>query len=548
MRKDTHMVALVERVGKVSSGVGEAIVVDIYCRVSTDPQEDNTSLDEQEAAGRAYCREHGYVVGMVHREVFSGNVYRERKKLSLMRERYQKGIVQGVVFRTYDRLARRVVHQAILLDEMEHLGVGIYCVKEKLDDTPEGKLTRAFLSLLAEWEWEKIRERTMTGRTNAVKRGEMKALSAHKMRYGFQWEDPETKEKIILAKKEAAVIRWMAIKYAQGVSSVRLRQTLKEWGIPSPMGTDWSDHTIITLLSDPRITGKNVKAFHYKEDRYKSHHETLDVPDGTWPAIISVESFERIQKRITLNKAQASRSSKCPEEFLLRAGYVRCAICKKIMRSCHDDRRGHYFYRCNDHGMVPSKQLDADIWTKVEEMADHVALIEQAIELATKDSRLESNIKAIDASIETWQATADNYLEDLKDKSLVGRSRNAIRTLMNDANEVVMKLEEEKAQLQCGLINREREREIYGEILEWCREVKEARQALTYTRKRDFLEMLGIVVMVRCEKPYSENSKYKMNVALPALQEIVEPPSDEKDDELVTSAPARRSGRPLFRQ
>ena len=35
------------------------VIVDGYCRVSTDPQEDNTSLDEQEACIRAYCEEHG---------------------------------------------------------------------------------------------------------------------------------------------------------------------------------------------------------------------------------------------------------------------------------------------------------------------------------------------------------------------------------------------------------------------------------------------------------------------------------------------------------
>lgn len=41
----------------------EPIIVDGYCRVSTDPQEDNTSLDEQEACIRAYCEEHGLIIG-----------------------------------------------------------------------------------------------------------------------------------------------------------------------------------------------------------------------------------------------------------------------------------------------------------------------------------------------------------------------------------------------------------------------------------------------------------------------------------------------------
>src|SRR5712692_5677917 len=127
------MVTIVERVSEVSSSEGKRIVVDIYCRVSTDPQEDNTSLDEQEAAGREYCRENGLIVGMVHREVFSGYQYREREKLELMRNRYRSGLIQGVVIRTLDRLSRSQVHNAILMEEMEHHEIALHCVKEVIE-------------------------------------------------------------------------------------------------------------------------------------------------------------------------------------------------------------------------------------------------------------------------------------------------------------------------------------------------------------------------------------------------------------------------------
>src|SRR6266496_5750589 len=120
------MTTIVERVGQTSSTQPERIIVDIYCRVSTDPQEDNTSLDEQEAAGREYCREHGYIVGMVHRETFTGYEYRERKKLSLMRERYREGKIQAVVVRTLDRLSRSQTHVAVLMEEMEFYGVQLH--------------------------------------------------------------------------------------------------------------------------------------------------------------------------------------------------------------------------------------------------------------------------------------------------------------------------------------------------------------------------------------------------------------------------------------
>ncbi len=131
------------------------MIVDLYCRVSTDGQEENTSFDEQERAGRDYCHEHGLAVGMVHRETFTGYQYREREKLGLMRERYRDDKIQGVVIRTLDRLSRSQVHNAILMEEMEHHDITLHCVKESIDDTSMGKFTRMILSFVAEMEREK---------------------------------------------------------------------------------------------------------------------------------------------------------------------------------------------------------------------------------------------------------------------------------------------------------------------------------------------------------------------------------------------------------
>src|SRR6266566_1356125 len=176
-------------------------VVDIYCRVSTDEQEDNTSLDEQESAGREYCRLNGLTVGMVHFEVFSGYYYRERNKLSLMRERYRDGKIQGVVIRTLDRLSRSQTHVAILMEEMEHYGITLHSVKEVIDDTPMGKFARMVLAFVAEMEREKIMDRTMTGRLNAAKDG--KVVSGFKALYGWAWVFNDKGERDYLILDEA---------------------------------------------------------------------------------------------------------------------------------------------------------------------------------------------------------------------------------------------------------------------------------------------------------------------------------------------------------
>jgi site-specific DNA recombinase len=503
-------------------------IVDIYCRVSTDPQEDNTSLDEQERSSREYCTAHGLIVGMVHHETFTGYKYRERKKLTLMRERYRDGKIRGVVVRTIDRLSRRQAHAAILMEEMEHYAVAFHCVMEPVhsEDKAMDQFVRMVLAFVAEMEREKIMDRTMTGRTNAVKNGSMKAVSTHKLRYGFAWADAE-KTTIICNEEEAAVIRWMAEQYASGSSMHTIRKQLDDQGIPSPSGNTWLECTILRVLGDRRITGENAVVFVNKATRYKTHHDTVAVPDGTYPQIISTELIEQIQHRMALNKASASRASKNPEEFLLRAGYVRCSRCGWGMGAKTDTRHDTYIYRCRQHGSIISKQLDAAIWHKVEELADHVTLIEEAIALATQDKKLERDGKAIDISIERWQKSAHNYLEDLKDPSLTGDSRAGIRNLLNEANQMVQKLKGEKAHIQAGLLDRERETAAYQEILTWCKEVSEARGELSYQRKRDFLDMLGVVVTISYPTRPNEGSTYDMRVRLPALQALIRLPEPE---------------------
>ncbi len=513
--------------------MSKPIIVDGYCRVSTDPQESNYSLDEQESCIRDYCQHHGLAVGIIHRETASGYYYRERDKLSFMRDRYREGKIQGVVVAVLDRLSRQQTHIAVLMDEMEHYGVRLHGVKEPIATDPLGKFVIAALALVAEMEREKIIDRTMTGRINAVKAGDMKSVSGPKVRYGWQWAD-ETRTSIALNDAEAEIVREMAVQYAAGIGSVRIAQGLNERGLLGPSGGPWTDNAIMRILNDKRITGTGAQAFRHKAKQYKTHYDTLDLPDGTYPPIISMELFEKIDRRMEINKAQASRSSKQPEEFLLRAGYVRCSMCGWSMGARTDVRYSKYIYRCRAHGSIVSKPLDADIWGKVEQLAEHVALIEQAIQLASNDTKLQRDLSALDNSIDVWQKTADNYLEDLQDSSLRDKSRAAIRKQMNDAHSMVEKLESDRAQLAAGLLDHEREQAVYAEILEWCREVKEARGELSYQRKRDFIELLGLEVTIYYEKEKGNQGRpyYDMHVRLPALQELLATP--DTNSKLVT--------------
>jgi site-specific DNA recombinase len=115
-------------------------IVDIYCRRALDDQHEpppgTNTLDDQEQACRAYCNEHGLTVSMVFREIGTAYQYRERPRLSQMRQHILNSEIQGIVVTTVDRLSKNLVDLVILLEEMEQHNVTFYAASEELDKSP----------------------------------------------------------------------------------------------------------------------------------------------------------------------------------------------------------------------------------------------------------------------------------------------------------------------------------------------------------------------------------------------------------------------------
>lgn len=496
----------------------EAPVVDLYCRVSTDPQEDNTSLDEQEAVGREYCRLRGYIVGMVHREVWSGYQYREREKLGLMRERYRDGKIQGVVIRTLDRLSRSQVHNAILMEEMEHHKITLHCVKEKIDDTPMGKFTRMILSFVAEMEREKIMDRTMTGRISMAKIGEFK--EGPKNLYGYRWHDEQTKDYRVIDEPAAAVCLWLHEQFDKGVGPRALLRA-----VPSKdPNRKWTRGAIHQILSDPRRTGKNGQAFtRHKNDAHKPF-EAVDLPEGTYPKIIEPELFARNQQRLGINRAEATRQCKEPERFLLRAGYIKCDICKCNMYVNASSSRSAPIYFCGDNGhsnTVNAETINTLVWGYMVQLSYEIELIEKAIQLATNTATSRHEIAAIENSIVSSQTQIAQYTADLANPALKGTGRDVILGLLSDESANLLVKQGEKALVEGGLIDVERLAAEADKILAWCRTVKEAREELSYQQKRDFLRILGIKVFIDKSDKRREDLIWRIEASLPEVQELI---------------------------
>src|SRR5947209_487849 len=437
-----------------------------------------------------------------------------------MRERYREGKIQGVLVRTFDRPSRRQAHAAILLEEMDYHDIQFHCVMEPVntEDKAMEQFVRMILAFVAEMEREKIMDRTMTGRINQAKNGIIR--EGPKPLYGYTWHDEHTKDYRVIHEAEAAVCRWLHEEFARGTGPRALLRAV----VAKDNNRKWTRGAIHQILSDPRRTGKDAQAFLRHQNGAKKPFEAVDLPDGTYPKIIEPELFARNQQRLRTNRAEAARQCKEPERFLLRAGYIKCEICKLTMHVNTSRSRPSPIYFCGDSGhnnTVNSGTIDALVWGYMVRLADEIELIERAIQLATNNNASLREIAAIEHSIANSHEKIGQYTEDLANPALKGTARDVILGLLSDESAKLSTKQEEQSLVEAGIVDTDRLADEADKILAWCRTVKEARQDLSYQQKRDFMRILGIKVFIDKSDKRREDLLWRIEASLPEVQELI---------------------------
>ncbi|WP_281859580.1 recombinase family protein [Litoreibacter halocynthiae] len=130
-----------------------------YARVSTDDQSLDAQTDALTAAG----------AGKLFAEKISGSK-RERPELDRLLDQLRIGDVVTVT--KYDRLARSLKDLLEIVEAIGERGAGFRSLAEDIDTTtPAGRLVFHVFASIAQFERERISERTKEGLASARKRG-----------------------------------------------------------------------------------------------------------------------------------------------------------------------------------------------------------------------------------------------------------------------------------------------------------------------------------------------------------------------------------------
>lgn len=226
-----------------------------YCRVSTDNQKDEGTIDLQRQALREYAEQNGYeLVKTFEDEGVSGGL-EDRAGLAelfnFLEDKANKEIGAVLIFKL-DRLARDLYIQEHLIKKLESLGKSLISTKEAdlASDDPMRKAFRQFMGIVSELEKSFITMRLSGGRINKIKNKKTYAGGGIALGYSTKNKD------LIIDTAGADTIRQIFKMKRYGRKGLReIARTLNEQGIATARGGEWHAGTIKYILANPLYKG-----------------------------------------------------------------------------------------------------------------------------------------------------------------------------------------------------------------------------------------------------------------------------------------------------
>ncbi|MBX3055828.1 MAG: recombinase family protein [Anaerolineae bacterium] len=310
----------------------------LYARVSSDDSsKDGRNLTGQLEMCRDYAQGQGWqvVAELSEDERGVSGARWDAPELNRALEMAQGGEFDTLVVREMDRFARKLAKQLVIEEQFKRAGVGVVYVLEEYADSPEGRLSKHIRATIAEYEREKIKERTVRARRRVVSQGNI-MLHGGKAPYGYRLVKENGRSTLVICEDEARIVRLIFEWYTvEGLTIYAIIRRLSDMKIPSPADRgnfphahkkrgigEWSRGGVANILNKETYAG----TWHYGkqnsntgERNPKEHHIAVTVP-----AIISRETWDIAQARKVQNKANAKRNTQY--EYMVR-GMLRCGQC-----------------------------------------------------------------------------------------------------------------------------------------------------------------------------------------------------------------------------
>jgi site-specific DNA recombinase len=495
----------------------------VYVRVSTRNQADQHTIEQQLERLYGHIQKQGWnlaVENIFRDDGYSGSTL-HRPGLDRLRDQAAMNTFDLVLVTAPDRLARKYVHQVLLIEELEQKGCQVEFLDRPMSQDPHDQLLLQIRGAVAEYERTLISERMRRGRLSKYRAGTLLPWTRPPYGYRLHPERPRDPTGVRQDPAEAAVVAEIYADYLEdGVGLIKLAKKLYTQSIPSPTGKPrWGLATLRGILTNPAYTGQVYACrMRYRPPKIRRssthlighpHDTAVLVPREEWilvaeiPAIVSQAQFDLVQGKLAKNQSFASRHNTA-HHYLLRA-LVSCGICQLSCYARTTAGKSYGYYVCSGKEnlvqdrttakcpsrFMPAQQLDDLVWQDLCDLLTHPEIIAQAMKRAQGNSWLPQELQSRQENLRRGQVSLEQQLNRLTEAYLSGiipldeyeRRRKEIeerqQALENQENHIRTQANRQKE--LAGLVNN---------IEDFCQRVQTGLADASFEQKRKLVELL----------------------------------------------------------
>lgn len=237
-----------------------------YIRVSSQTQEDNTSLEYQLTKIKSFADSQSIRVIDVFRDVASGAKTENREGYKKMCDYISSNNIDLVISYKLDRIHRNQLNFLTMLKKFDSTNTSYISVKENIDtSTPLGSLMLDVLNMFSEYERKSIADRIKAGKK--VKEEQIATHPSNSVIAGrstfaynsfFQIDEPK-----------AEIVKYIFSTYIKLKSLAKVSSLLE-----ANKGIKFCTKTIHNILRNQMYIG----IYRYKGKKYCQHHKSIVTP------------------------------------------------------------------------------------------------------------------------------------------------------------------------------------------------------------------------------------------------------------------------------
>jgi site-specific DNA recombinase len=459
-----------------------------------------------------------------------------------LRDQASLGYLDQILLTAPDRLARKYVHQMLLLEEFEGRGCQVSFVDRPMSRDPNDQLLLHIRGAVAEYERTLIAERMRRGRQHKYRAGLLLPWTQPPYGYRSDPDQPRDPRGVRIEEAEGAIVAEVFALYIQpGQSLCSVSTHLKRLNVPTPTGKErWTTATLRRILSNPAYTGV-VYAGRGRVQSSKVRRSPLapvgqrgttsspTAPEqwilvGHIPALVTPELFEQVQAKLATNQQFARRNNRV-HDYLLRA-LVSCGGCRLACTGC--TRRSYSYYTCVGkmhpsrtgreqrctNRLIPMRQLDEAVWADLCDVLLHPESIHQALGRAQSGEWLPQELQARRTTLSKASASLSRQIDRLTEAYLEQVvSLEEYRRQDLEARQETMTAQMRELEAR---VDRQSELVVVAEGIEsFCQRVQQGLEQATFEQRRHLVELLidrvvvtGEEVEIRYVIPTSPQGEY----------------------------------------